>query len=110
MNMQLAGEPLLKVPRLQFTFTELTFCPLALPESDQNIIHAMDIDYDSNPDTNIEGTTNVVPGDEGFDISHEGGEFEVFNDLVEGIQEINGLYVVFTCDTKSSDNMDQEAS
>jgi hypothetical protein len=31
----------------------------------------------------------VAPGDEGFDISHEGGKFEVFGDLAEGIAGLN---------------------
>jgi hypothetical protein len=32
----------------------------------------------------------VPPGDEGFDISHEGGEFEVYEDLVQGIANLTG--------------------
>ena len=30
------------------------------------------------------------PGDEGFDISHEGGEHEVFEDLAQGIADLTG--------------------
>jgi hypothetical protein len=35
---------------------------------------------------------SVAPGDEGFDISHEGGEYEVFHDLKNGISQLTGLY------------------
>ena len=30
------------------------------------------------------------PGEEGFDISHEGGEFEVFEDVAAGLAESSG--------------------
>ena len=30
------------------------------------------------------------PGDEGFDMSHEGGEHEVFEDLAQGIADLTG--------------------
>jgi hypothetical protein len=41
------------------------------------------IDMDADQET-------VPPGDEGFNISHEGGEFEVFDNLAEGVAAING--------------------
>ena len=33
------------------------------------------------------------PGDEGFDISHAGGEHEVFNGLAQDIENMCGTYV-----------------
>jgi hypothetical protein len=50
----------------------------------------MDMDRDL-MDAETSALFNTVPpGDEGFDISHEGGEFEVFEDLAEGLAGLNG--------------------
>jgi hypothetical protein len=50
----------------------------------------MDIDADHTAD-DIEAVSGMVPpGEEGFDISHEGGEYEVFDDLVEGLAQASG--------------------
>ena len=32
----------------------------------------------------------LPPGEEGFDISHEGGEYEVFEELAEGVANLTG--------------------
>jgi hypothetical protein len=50
----------------------------------------MDIDADHTAD-DVEAVSGMVPpGEEGFDISHEGGEYEVFDDLVEGLAQASG--------------------
>jgi hypothetical protein len=68
---------------------------LALPQVSQDAIHVMDVDnhltLNTDGDSDGESVRQVVPpGDEDFDISHEGGEFEVFDDLTEGITKISG--------------------
>ena len=35
--------------------------------------------------------STLPPGDEGFDISHEGGEYEVFNSFTHDLEELAGV-------------------
>lgn len=51
----------------------------------------MDINNTQGFDSEDEDThqDTAPPGNEGFDISHEGGGFEVFDDLAEGVAVIN---------------------
>jgi len=55
----------------------------------------MDMDFEAGLTVDADVFNTVPPGDEGFDISHEGGEFEVFNDLAEGIAGLTGLCVLY---------------
>lgn len=51
----------------------------------------MDQDAGLADDDDVDAISHTVPpGEEGFDISHEGGEYEVFNDLVTGLVESTG--------------------
>ena len=49
----------------------------------------MDIDL-GNATSFLEVELGPSPRDEGFDISHEGGEHEVFEDLGQGIVDLTG--------------------
>lgn len=51
----------------------------------------MDLDagFGTNDDADAISHT-VPPGEEGFDISHEGGEFEVFEEVAAGLAAANG--------------------
>jgi hypothetical protein len=50
----------------------------------------MDLDADRGTDDIDAVSHTAPPGEEGFDISHEGGEFEVFEDLAVGLAESSG--------------------
>ena len=50
----------------------------------------MDIDADNTTDDVDAISGTVPPGEEGFDISHKGGEYEVFDDLTEGLAQSSG--------------------
>jgi len=53
----------------------------------------MDTDLDSANSPPSIADFGPSPGDEGFDISHEGGDHEVFEDLAEGVAGLTGLSV-----------------
>ena len=43
------------------------------------------------PGDDVSSVSHIAPpGDEGFGISHEGGEFEVFEDLADGLAQSDG--------------------
>ena len=67
---------------------KLTF-HVELSQDDCNNVAEMDIDLDD-ATSFLEVKLDPPPGDEGFDISHEGGEDEVFEDLAHGIADLNG--------------------
>lgn len=48
----------------------------------ENMIVDVGVDMDDEPYT-------APPGEEGFDISHEGGEYEVFEDLSEQVASLS---------------------
>jgi hypothetical protein len=50
----------------------------------------MDLDMGCLADDVTAVSHTAPPGEEGFDISHEGGEHEVFDDLVDGLAQSNG--------------------
>jgi len=52
-------------------------------------VAAMDRDF-GDMDSFSEHEIDPPPGDEGFDISHEGGEHEVFEELAQGIANLTG--------------------
>jgi hypothetical protein len=63
-------------------------------------VHQMDADLMMDVGEDATGTVDAVhsapPGDEGFDISHAGGEHEAFEGLADEISKLTGLYVIFT--------------
>jgi hypothetical protein len=59
---------------------------LGLSQEDRDAVQAMDadmglVDHDTAFDM-------IPPGDEGAHLSHEGGEYEVYQDLVGGLTEL----------------------
>ncbi|RDB19588.1 hypothetical protein Hypma_013286 [Hypsizygus marmoreus] len=59
-------------------------------KEDREAIEQMDLDA-GHSDNDVDAVSHIVPpGDEGFGISHEGGEFEVFEDLADGLAQSIG--------------------
>lgn len=50
----------------------------------------MDLDAGHSNDDTATVSHIPPPGEEGFDLSHEGGEYEVFEGLVEDIAQATG--------------------
>ena len=50
----------------------------------------MDLDANYGTDDVDAVSYTAPPGEEGFDIGHEGGEFEVFEDVAAGLAESSG--------------------
>ena len=67
----------------------MTFCT-ELTQEDRDAVEQMDVDADGITDDVEAVAAMVPPGEEGFDISHEGGEYEVFEDIVEGLAQSSG--------------------
>jgi hypothetical protein len=62
----------------------------ALSQVDREAVQRMDIDNGHSFD-DVEAVAHTVPpGDEAFDMSHEGGEFEVFEDIAAGLAQSIG--------------------
>ena len=53
-------------------------------------VQQMDINTGCMADDVDAVSCTVPPSEEGVDISHKGGEFEVFDDLTAGIAELTG--------------------
>jgi hypothetical protein len=69
----------------------LTHASKGLSQEDRNAVQQMDLDAGFGTNDDVDAISHTVPpGEEGFDISHEGGEFEVFEDLVAGLAAANG--------------------
>lgn len=79
--------PLALVPAL------LKLFPSVLSQEDRNAVEQMDIDIGIGEGDIIAASSYPAPGDEGFNISHEGSEYEVFEDLVQGISDSTGRSV-----------------
>jgi len=62
-----------------------------LDQEDREAVEQMDLDAGFGADDVNAVCHTAPPGEEGFDISHEGGEFEVFEDLVAGLTQSNVL-------------------
>ena len=62
-----------------------------LDQEDREAVGQMDLDAGFGADDVDAVGYTAPPGEEGFDISHEGGEFEVFEDLAMGLAEASGL-------------------
>jgi len=67
----------------------VTHSPAELSQDDQDNVAAMDRDF-GDMDSFSECEIGPPPGDEGFDISHEGGEHEVFEELAQEIANLTG--------------------
>jgi hypothetical protein len=50
----------------------------------------MDLDAGHSTEDTVAISYIAPPGEEGLDISHEGGEHEVFEDIVEMLAQSNG--------------------
>jgi hypothetical protein len=61
-----------------------------LNQEDHNAIQQMDSNANYGTDNVDAIFYTAPPGEEGFDISHEGGEFEVFEDVAAGLAESSG--------------------
>jgi hypothetical protein len=61
-----------------------------LSQEDCDAVECMDLDMGHLADDVAAVSHTAPPGEEGFDISHEGGEHEVFDDLVDGLAQSNG--------------------
>ncbi len=58
---------------------------------DRNAVQQMDLDASFGTNDDVDTISHTAPpSEEGFDISHEGGEFEVFEDLAAGLAAANG--------------------
>lgn len=68
----------------------LTYPPKGLNQEDHNTVQQIDLDtgFGTNDDVYVIFYT-VPPSEEGFDISHEGEEFEMFKDLTTGLAAAN---------------------
>ena len=71
---------------LNLFFWSLFTCA-ELSQDDWNNVAAMDRDF-GDMDSFSEWELDPPPGDEGFDISHEGGEYEVFEELAQDIANL----------------------
>ena len=70
--------------------------PKGYSQEDRDAVKQMDVNTGHNTE-DIDTIAHVPPpGDEGFDISHEGGEYEVFEGLVDDVHRLTGLYTLFT--------------
>jgi hypothetical protein len=70
---------------------ETCFHILALSQEDRDAVQMMDVDAGVMDSEDVLVYNTIAPGDEGFDISHEGGEYEVYEDFADGITKLNGL-------------------
>ena len=61
-----------------------------LNQEDRDAVQQMDLDTNYGTDNVDAVSYTAPPGEEGFDISHEGGEFEVFEDVAAGLAELSG--------------------
>ena len=63
---------------------------LELSHADCEAVENMDIDTSHSTEDTAAISHIAPPGEEGLDISHEGGEHEVFEDLVETLAQSKG--------------------
>jgi hypothetical protein len=68
----------------------LTLHCLELSHEDRDAIEEMDRDAGHSLDDFVAISHTATPGEEGFDISHEGGEHEVFDDVVASLTQLKG--------------------
>lgn len=61
-----------------------------LSQADRDAVEQMDFDADQNTNDVAAASQVPPPGEEGYDLSHEGGEFSVFDDLAADIASMTG--------------------
>jgi hypothetical protein len=61
---------------------------------DRDMVESMMADYGMDVDAL---PYTAPPGDEGLDMSHEGGEYEAFEELAHEVAGISGWYVFSLC-------------
>ena len=61
-----------------------------LSHADREAVENMDVDAGHSTEDTAAVSHIAPPGEEGLDISHEGGEHEVFEDLVETLAQSKG--------------------
>jgi hypothetical protein len=77
-------------PFTQASHAHIPSTPIAYSHEDRDAIERMDIDT-SNANEDVPAISHLPPpGEEAFDLSHEGGEFEAFTGLVEDIAQVTG--------------------
>jgi hypothetical protein len=64
--------------------------PLELSYADHDVVENMDLDAGHSAEDTVAVSHIAPPGEEGLDISHEGGEHEVFEDLIETLAKSDG--------------------
>lgn len=64
-----------------------------LSQEDRDAVECMDLNTGLLVDDVAAVAHTAPPGEEGFNVSHEGGEYEVFDDLVDGLAQSNGQFV-----------------
>lgn len=69
---------------------------------DRDAVEQMGIDANQSDNDVADVSYAPPPGEEGFDISHEGGEFEVFDELARGLAESKDSMCFFLRFTASS--------
>ena len=67
-----------------------TLNPLELSHADHDAVENMNLDASHSIEDTAAVSHIAPPGEEGLDISHEGGEHEVFEDLVETLAQLGG--------------------
>ena len=72
-----------------FVFYRSSFTCTELSQDDRDNVATMDRDL-GDVDGFYDGELGPPPGDEGFDISHEGGEHEVFEELAQEVANLTG--------------------
>jgi hypothetical protein len=61
-----------------------------LSHANWEAVENMDIDVSYSTEDTATISCIALPGEEGLDISHEGGEYEVFEDLMETLAQSKG--------------------
>ena len=70
--------------------------PKGYSQEDHDAVKQMDVDTGHNTE-DIDAIAHVPSSsNKGFDIGHEGGEYEVFEGLVDDVHWLTGLYTLFT--------------
>lgn len=67
-----------------------TLNPLELSHADRNVVENMDLDAGHSIEDTAAVSHIAPPSEEGLDISHEGGEYEAFEDLIETLAQSGG--------------------
>ncbi|EPQ52593.1 hypothetical protein GLOTRDRAFT_131828 [Gloeophyllum trabeum ATCC 11539] len=58
---------------------------------ERDIVMQMDGDLEAAPDLSDQALNSMPPGEEGYGLSHEGGEYEVFEDFANDLAQLTGM-------------------